>query len=469
MSNSHRLAQPCYWVLQDQIGKGGNGTVYRGHHRDAPEMSVAIKVLNRGGEEAYKRFRDEVAVLKTVGNRPGILPLLDANVPDYRDKVKAWLVMPIAEGIRESLAANPSLEEVVVAIAEITSSLADLKSEYGISHRDIKPGNLYKYNGAYAVGDFGLVTFPDKEAITEGQDRLGPLYFQAPEMLNHPDTVEGEPADIYSLAKTLWVLATGDRWPQPGLQRRDYRAMRLGTYIRHPRIVPLEILLECATHPDPKERPSLGAMRDELYAWLATPQAPSAIPDLSTLLETFNALTDLDRHRQANSLERVELVNDVGIRIQECFDPISQSLKCIQEPYVSVQGPVFMGIQDILYQHDPKYPGERGYFAGRGQALVVDSPLNPKLHLVFTLQMAAFDNGKDYIVGASLILDPFVQENRAHIPTVLWMDSAIVQRGSATEDNTIALLAAGLAEHLPDAVYQFNQLVTLRLQTHGDG
>jgi serine/threonine protein kinase len=50
--------------------------------------------------------------------------------------------MPIATKIKVALGDDPALETVIEAIAAISDTLAALAAE-GISHRDIKPDNLY--------------------------------------------------------------------------------------------------------------------------------------------------------------------------------------------------------------------------------------------------------------------------------------------------------------------------------------
>ena len=59
----------------------------------------------------------------------------------------------------------------------------------GIHHRDIKPSNIYYYGGRFALGDFGLVDFPDNDDFTKS-DR--------------------SKADVFSLAKTLWMFLSDD-------------------------------------------------------------------------------------------------------------------------------------------------------------------------------------------------------------------------------------------------------------------
>jgi serine/threonine protein kinase len=80
-----------------------------------------------------------------------------------------------------------------VAIAAVTQTLAAL-AEHAISHRDLKPDNLFRLDEVWSVGDFGLVKYPSSAALTRHGRRLGPIDSMAPEMRESPDTADGERA-----------------------------------------------------------------------------------------------------------------------------------------------------------------------------------------------------------------------------------------------------------------------------------
>ena len=120
-----------------------------------------------------------------------------------------------------------------------------------------QPNDLFRHNGRWVVGDFGLVTFEGKEARTVVGERLGPLFFMAPEMLNNSQPQDGRPADVYSLAETIWVLVSGQRCPPQNQLTRTIPALTMSSLVRDPRAALLDHLLEQCTHPTPSERPPM--------------------------------------------------------------------------------------------------------------------------------------------------------------------------------------------------------------------
>jgi serine/threonine protein kinase len=154
------------WHLIEELGRGGNGVVWKAERAG---VIAAVKLLHqvRVASDSYRRFREEITLLRKLGDHPGILPLLDAELPETPSRsTAAWLAMPIGVSVRTHLGANPSLRPVVNGIVSVARTLASLASRR-ISHRDINPENLYYYKGGWVVGDFGLAEFPGKQPITE--------------------------------------------------------------------------------------------------------------------------------------------------------------------------------------------------------------------------------------------------------------------------------------------------------------
>jgi serine/threonine protein kinase len=296
------------WILVETLGAGGNGVVWRARHIDDREAALKIlKLKVSPSSKAYRRFKAEVASLRQLACERGVLPIIEHNLPERPTASEPpWLVMPIATEIGQALGVGASLMEVVFAIRSIARTLASLH-ERGFVHRDIKPGNLYFFDGDWCVGDFGLVKFPGREPLTVPGEKIGPQNYLAPEMLSASEDEEDQrPADVYSLMKTLYVLATGQRWPTPGPHRVDEPSTTVSAYVNHPRAAQLDVLLERGTKMDPRGRLTMAEVVGELDAWLSPPEtlAPDDLTDVAALFATKRHRAEKEDDRRLAGIER---------------------------------------------------------------------------------------------------------------------------------------------------------------------
>jgi serine/threonine protein kinase len=267
--------------LLGTLGKGGNASVWCARSTEHGEVALKILDTKNVESERYARFRQEVDALHRIGTRPGVLPLLADSVPARPSKGNpAWLAMPVAEPLEQALSEGTT-EQCIEAAAFLAETLADLQEGLHIFHRDLKPSNLYSYDGSAAVGDFGLVSLPDAEQLTRDDKPLGPAYFMPWEMLDNPAGADPAPVDVYSFAKTLWVLLSGQRWPPGGEQAADNSACSLRQYRPHSRIRLIDDLIERCTKHRPSDRPTMREVADDLRAWLRLSTQIDDMPDLS--------------------------------------------------------------------------------------------------------------------------------------------------------------------------------------------
>jgi hypothetical protein len=94
------------WTLLGFIGKGGSGEVWSANKGDAP--NVALKILWR--RKYAGRFRDEIRLYRQLGDRPGILRLVDSCMPDSTQAEsgrRPWLAMEIGTPVTEHLVLQP--------------------------------------------------------------------------------------------------------------------------------------------------------------------------------------------------------------------------------------------------------------------------------------------------------------------------------------------------------------------------
>lgn len=317
------------WTLHGRLGRGGNATVWTVTRADA-QSPVALKLINttKVEKESYRRFVREIRFLRDHPSDPGVLPLIDAHLPDQPSGTDPpWLAMPVATPIADALQGK-SLAEVVVAMAAIAETLDRLQREAGIAHRDIKPGNLYELEGSWLIGDFGLVAIPDAESLTAEGRQVGPAHYTAYEMIVDPASADPHPADVYSMGKTLWVLATGQTWPPEGHQPVGTRGFGIGDFRPHPRAGVLDQEVDLMTRLHPEERPSKEQAARDLAAWSELSEGPSTF-DVSEARARLHAKLQATLAEQDTREQMNELAYAAIRRLQGLTAPLNDALKSL--------------------------------------------------------------------------------------------------------------------------------------------
>jgi serine/threonine protein kinase len=315
------------WSLGVQLGHGGNASVWSAT-RAGHDQPVALKVINvkKVEREPYQRFVREIGFLREHEEVAGLLPLIDAHLPETPSRRdQPWLAMPIAKPIASALAGGP-LANVVAAMATVADTLYRLQRDFGIAHRDIKPGNLYELDGAWLIGDFGLIAVPDAEGLTGAGRSLGPAHYTAYEMILDPTIADPHRADVYSLGKTLWVLATDQRFPPEGHQPVGTRGFEIGDFRPHPRSDALDREVDLMTRLHPEERPSKEQVARDLAAWHDLADTPVVL-DVSAARSRLRQKLESSIAEQDTLEQQKELAYAAVRRLQELTAPLNQALK----------------------------------------------------------------------------------------------------------------------------------------------
>jgi serine/threonine protein kinase/N-acetylneuraminic acid mutarotase len=430
------------WILLSLLGKGGNGEVWESKHDDGSVAAVKCIKSQKPTSEPYQRFVNEVKIQQQLTAVPGLLPLIGAYLPHKpSDADPAWLAMPIAQGIKSFLGDSPKLEEVIEVIAGIAETLA-LLAEKGISHRDIKPGNLYVYQGRASIGDFGLVDFPDKEALTEPGKTIGPRNFLAPEMLSYSETVDGRLADVYSLAKTLWVLATGQTFPPPGEQRLDTPQMLLRTWVLHPRAFRLDPLIERATKHDPQSRPMMTEFRDELRAWLNPGTTQTESMDLSAITKRIADAVSSTKQSVERRSQQIALAQAAVRKLEEGLALVNRQLDQAKPDNGSI------GLNIVFDTTGVGIRCESQSIWREGRCIVLSAPDKQAPFLWSGVGAVLYDNDELCLVAAHIL----VMQGNYSQSQLLWWDAKWVHLGSSLEDRAISELKSGLLNNLSNAL-----------------
>ena len=220
MSITNGTALGPYEIVEP-LGAGGMGEVYRA--RDTRlERSVAIKVLPQGIASGTMRARfDREAKAISGLTHANICALYDVGHQDGID----YLVMEYLEGetLADKIARGPlPLSQVLRYGAEIAQALHHAHRR-GITHRDLKPGNVMITAGGVKLLDFGLAklaetpheisgesqTMTRKDPLTAEGTIVGTLPYMSPEHVE--GKIVDHRSDIFSLGVMLYEMATGRR------------------------------------------------------------------------------------------------------------------------------------------------------------------------------------------------------------------------------------------------------------------
>ncbi|MDF1701942.1 MAG: serine/threonine-protein kinase [Planctomycetota bacterium] len=202
--------------LEEKIGEGGMGEVYRGRHETLRRAS-AIKTLrlDMADEEAVSRFEQEVQLTGQL-RHPNTVAVYDyGHAADGRFyyAMEYLTGAPLETVVRKT---GPLPEgRAIHLLRQLCGSLSEA---HGIRliHRDVKPSNLILCvrGGVYdwlKVVDFGLVkdVANDLDALAHASGHIAgtPLYM-APEALIPKFKHDGR-QDIYAIGAVAYFMLTG--------------------------------------------------------------------------------------------------------------------------------------------------------------------------------------------------------------------------------------------------------------------
>ena len=205
------------YALDDKIGEGAFGAVYRAHHA-LMRRPVAVKLLQTGKltQSSAARFEREVQLTSQL-THPNTITLYDyGRTPEGI----FYYAMEYLDGLTidrlvKQYGAQPE-GRVIAILRQVCGSLAEAHA-IGLVHRDIKPANVFltQRGGVpdfVKVLDFGLVKVRDTQGgveLTMSDATLGTPLYMSPEAVEHANDVDAR-SDLYSLGAVGYFLVTGE-------------------------------------------------------------------------------------------------------------------------------------------------------------------------------------------------------------------------------------------------------------------
>src|SRR6059036_299558 len=263
------------YELLEQIGRGGQGVVFRARQKSLNRI-VALKVIGLGhwATEAHlKRFRLEAEAAARL-EHPGIVPIHEVGERDG----SCYFSMKFVEGgqLDEVVRCTPmSIRQTAELIVKVARTV-HYAHEHGILHRDIKPGNiLLDAKGEPHLTDFGLARLVEHgSTVTGSLEVMGTPSYMAPEQAVGNNAGVNRATDVYGLGAVLYQLLTGQP-PFAGGATYETIKLLLDTEPKQPRLLNPKIDRDLSTiclkclEKDPQRRyASALALAGDLERWL---------------------------------------------------------------------------------------------------------------------------------------------------------------------------------------------------------
>ncbi len=276
-SPSERVVAGRY-RLRRRLGQGAMGTVWEAYDEFLRRPVAVKEVLMPPGipdaeaDELRERTLREARAIAALSH-PNVITLHDVA----RENAEPFVVteyMP-AHSLAELLRALGPLETpVAAAIGDAVAAGLAAAHQAGITHRDVKPGNvLVGGNGQVKLTDFGIARNVSERTLTRTGIMLGSPAYIAPEVAAGREVTPA--ADLWGLGATLYAVLEGHApYDLDGTALEIVNLVVHGEVPRPSATGPLADVVTALMVKEPAERISLAEVRNRLHPLLPPPSTP---------------------------------------------------------------------------------------------------------------------------------------------------------------------------------------------------
>lgn len=193
------------YILIEEIGFGGMGTVYKAQDRlteDVVALKQVVQYSSVYGDDYHLALAKEFQILAGL-RHPNIISVLDYGFNDEKLPFFTMNYLSDTQTILEA-AKESTFEEKLNLVTQLLQALAYLQ-RHGVLHRDLKPENVLVIDGLVKVLDFGLAT----NDLFQAENIRGTPLYMTPEQIE-----EGEyfaASDVYVVGVLMYEMVTGDK------------------------------------------------------------------------------------------------------------------------------------------------------------------------------------------------------------------------------------------------------------------
>ncbi len=208
MVQQYGLTSPCsasgrYYCLEEKIGEGASGIVYKAHELASPDVKVALKRPRKNSREVEIILSAQSRTLREAGflqllKHPHVVGYIDHGCgPEF-----PYVVM---EYVQATLARGKASQEAIENYIEQMPLILKVLQENNVAHCDLRPANIGYASETLKLLDFGLAV-PFEHNF---------FHFNLPLQPHHPPElrraqVVTKTTDTYSAGKILEYLVLGE-------------------------------------------------------------------------------------------------------------------------------------------------------------------------------------------------------------------------------------------------------------------
>nr|WP_279617043.1 serine/threonine-protein kinase [Streptomyces yokosukanensis] len=172
-------------MLQDVLGRGGMGTVWRAHDRlpDRPVAAKELHILTHDDADHRTRLHRPIREARAVARVPHPHVVGVHDLVESEDRL--WIVMELVEGpspAHRITETGPLTPQHTAALGLLLLDALEAVHAAGALHRDVKPANvLLRRDDDAVLTDFGIAALDDGDGLTVTGELVGSLEFMVPE------------------------------------------------------------------------------------------------------------------------------------------------------------------------------------------------------------------------------------------------------------------------------------------------